>query len=100
MNGKKGDSPIALVGKGVTFDTGGISLKPGSSMGLMKKDMGGAAHVLVFLIIKNFLKKTKIKLIIPVAENSISSNAVRLGIVFLIIKLLKLQIRMQKEDFY
>ena len=37
---------LTLVGKGVCFDTGGLNLKPGSSMGLMKKDMGGAATVL------------------------------------------------------
>ena len=49
-------------------------------MRYMKKDMGGAAiAIALFLIIKNFLKKTKIKLIIPVAENSISSNAMRPG---------------------
>ena len=37
---------VTLVGKGVCFDTGGLNLKPGASMGLMKKDMGGAANVL------------------------------------------------------
>jgi leucyl aminopeptidase len=45
MNGKEGEQPIALVGKGVTFDTGGISLKPGRNMGDMKYDMGGSAAV-------------------------------------------------------
>ncbi len=43
--GKKGDAPVVLVGKGVTFDTGGISLKPGNGMWDMKGDMGGAAAV-------------------------------------------------------
>lgn len=43
--GKKGTKPVAFVGKGVTFDTGGISLKPGAGMGDMKGDMGGAACV-------------------------------------------------------
>src|SRR3546814_7165051 len=43
--GKKGDQPYALVGKGITFDTGGISLKPGQGMDEMKYDMGGAASV-------------------------------------------------------
>jgi len=43
--GKKGDAPVALVGKGVTFDTGGISLKPGGGMWDMKGDMGGSAAV-------------------------------------------------------
>lgn len=45
MGGKKGKAPVAFVGKGVTFDTGGISLKPGAGMGDMKGDMGGAACV-------------------------------------------------------
>ncbi|KAG0069382.1 bleomycin hydrolase [Podila epicladia] len=43
--GKSGDKPLALVGKGVTFDSGGISIKPSASMGMMKGDMGGAATV-------------------------------------------------------
>ena len=44
--GKEGEAPLALVGKGVVFDTGGISIKPGQGMGDMKGDMGGAAAVL------------------------------------------------------
>src|SRR5690606_40677281 len=44
--GKKGEQPYALVGKGITFDTGGISLKPGLGMDEMKYDMCGAASVL------------------------------------------------------
>ena len=44
--GKRGDAPVALVGKGITFDTGGISLKPGAAMDEMKFDMCGAATVL------------------------------------------------------
>ncbi len=46
LGGKAGDAPIALVGKGITFDTGGISLKPGNAMDEMKYDMGGAASVI------------------------------------------------------
>jgi len=45
MNGKKSDKPVCLVGKGVTFDSGGISLKPGAGMWDMKGDMGGSAAV-------------------------------------------------------
>ena len=44
--GKKGDKPIVLVGKGVTFDTGGISLKPSPKMDEMKWDMSGAGSVI------------------------------------------------------
>ncbi len=76
----KNDKPIIIIGKGITFDTGGLNLKPGNSMRFMKKDMGGAAiAIALFLIVKNFLKKTKLKLIIPIAENSVSSNAMRPG---------------------
>ena len=46
MLGKKGDKPVVLVGKGITFDTGGISLKPGPEMDEMKYDMCGAGSVL------------------------------------------------------
>lgn len=46
MGGKEGDQPIAFIGKGVVFDTGGISLKPGAGMEDMKGDMGGAAAVI------------------------------------------------------
>ncbi len=46
QGGKKGEAPIVLVGKGLTFDSGGISLKPGAGMDEMKYDMGGAAGVL------------------------------------------------------
>ena len=42
----RGKAPVVLVGKGITFDTGGISLKPGAEMDEMKYDMGGAASVL------------------------------------------------------
>src|SRR5690606_18833665 len=44
--GNKDHPRLTLVGKGVTFDTGGLNIKPGSSMALMKKDMGGAANIL------------------------------------------------------
>ncbi|WP_427451623.1 leucyl aminopeptidase [Litorimonas sp. WD9-15] len=50
MGGEKGEAPTALVGKGVTFDTGGISLKPGANMWDMKGDMGGSAAVVGAMI--------------------------------------------------
>src|SRR5690554_1581582 len=46
QGGKDNEQPYVLVGKGITFDTGGISLKPGAGMDEMKYDMGGAASVL------------------------------------------------------
>ena len=69
---------LCLVGKGVCFDTGGLNLKPGASMGLMKKDMGGAAHVLG--LAKMILQAgwdIQLRVLIPAVENSVSGNAFR-----------------------
>jgi len=73
------DAPkITLVGKGVCFDTGGLNIKPGSSMGLMKKDMGGAATVLGLAhMIMALGVKVRLRVIVPAVENSISANAYR-----------------------
>lgn len=71
---------IAVIGKGVCFDTGGLDIKPSSGMRLMKKDMGGAAHALALarLIMGNRLP-VRLHLLIPAVENAISANAVRPG---------------------
>ncbi|WP_299916262.1 M17 family metallopeptidase [uncultured Roseobacter sp.] len=71
---------ITLVGKGVCFDTGGLNLKPGASMGLMKKDMGGAAAVLglAHMIMSTGLA-IQLRVLIPAVENSVSGNAFRPG---------------------
>ncbi len=76
----KKDKPLVIIGKGVTFDTGGVNIKPGTSMRNMKKDMGGSAIAIsLFLLANYFLKKTKIVLIAPIAENAISSKSMRPG---------------------
>ncbi|MDX1796045.1 MAG: leucyl aminopeptidase [Hydrogenovibrio sp.] len=73
-------APIALVGKGVTFDTGGISLKPGASMDEMKYDMGGAATVLgIFESLGHLKPKINVVGIIPSTENMPSGNAIKPG---------------------
>lgn len=74
------DDPIAFIGKGVTFDTGGISLKPGPGMEDMKMDMGGSAAV-VGLIKSLATRKAKVNVvgIVGLAENMPSSNAYRPG---------------------
>jgi leucyl aminopeptidase len=73
-SGKK----LTLVGKGVCFDTGGLNIKPGVSMGLMKKDMGGAAAVLGLAhMIMSTGMKVQLRVLIPAVENAISSNAFR-----------------------
>ncbi|RYH03868.1 leucyl aminopeptidase family protein [Salipiger sp. IMCC34102] len=69
---------LTLVGKGVCFDTGGLNIKPGSSMGLMKKDMGGAATTLGLAhMIMALDLPVRLRLLIPAVENSISGNAFR-----------------------
>jgi len=77
-HGKKSDPLVVLVGKGVTFDTGGLDIKPYASMKLMKKDMGGAALMLGLtqLIISERLP-IRLRVLIPAVENSISSDAFR-----------------------
>jgi len=76
----KKDKPIVIIGKGVTFDTGGVNIKPGNSMRNIKIDKGSAAIAIsLFLMANSLLKKTKIVLIIPMAENSVSGNSMRPG---------------------
>jgi leucyl aminopeptidase len=71
---------IAIVGKGVCFDSGGLDIKPSAGMRLMKKDMGGAAHALALaqLIMRSRLP-VRLHLLIPAVENAISGNAFRPG---------------------
>lgn len=71
---------IAIIGKGITFDSGGLDIKPASAMKIMKKDMGGAAHALALsLIIMERRLPVRLHLLIPAAENAISGNAFRPG---------------------
>jgi leucyl aminopeptidase len=78
--GEKNQAPIALVGKGVTFDTGGISLKPGAAMDEMKYDMGGAATVLgVFKALGELKPNINVVGVIPATENMPSGNAIKPG---------------------
>ena len=78
--GGRNDPRITLVGKGVCFDTGGLDIKPSSSMLLMKKDMGGAANVLgLAAMIMSAGLKVRLRVLIPAVENSISANAFRPG---------------------
>lgn len=76
--GKKTHPKLALVGKGVTFDTGGLNIKPGAAMGLMKKDMGGAAHALgVAQAIMTLNLPVNLRVYVPAAENAVSGTAMR-----------------------
>ena len=71
---------LAIVGKGVVFDSGGLDIKPAAGMRLMKKDMGGAAHALALarLVMKGRLP-VRLHLLIPAVENAISGAAFRPG---------------------
>ncbi len=73
-------NPIALVGKGITFDSGGLDIKDAGGMRLMKKDMGGAAAVVgaIFTLVKNQVQ-TPVDVYVPLAENAISGRAFRPG---------------------
>jgi leucyl aminopeptidase len=77
-SGKANLPKITLVGKGVSFDTGGLDLKPANAMKLMKKDMGGAAFVLglAHAIMKTQLP-VQLRVLVPAVENSVSGNAFR-----------------------
>ncbi len=78
--GRNGDPRVTLVGKGVCFDTGGLNIKPGGSMALMKKDMGGAANVLgLASMIMSAKLRVRLRVLIPAVENSISGSAFRPG---------------------
>jgi leucyl aminopeptidase len=78
--GKPADPVLAIVGKGVCFDSGGLDVKPASGMLLMKKDMGGAAHALALAgLVMGAGLKVRLHLFVPAVENAISSNAFRPG---------------------
>lgn len=78
--GAAGAPRLAIVGKGVCFDSGGLDIKPSAGMALMKKDMGGAAHALALarLVIGAGLP-VRLHLLIPAVENAIAGNAMRPG---------------------
>ncbi len=76
--GSKAAPKVTLVGKGVTFDSGGLNMKGAAGMALMKKDMGGAAHALALaqMIMASKLD-VRLRVLIPAVENAVSGNAFR-----------------------
>ena len=78
--GDRNARKLAIVGKGVTFDTGGLDLKPSAGMRLMKKDMGGAAHALALaqIVMKSGLD-VRLDMYTPAVENAVSANSFRPG---------------------
>jgi len=78
--GKTTDPRIAIVGKGVCFDSGGLDLKTAVGMRLMKKDMGGAAHALALVRLITLERlPVRLHLLIPAVENAVSGSAYRPG---------------------
>ena len=72
--------PITLIGKGVCFDSGGLDIKPSTGMRTMKKDMGGAAHVLgIARVVMAQKLPVRLRVLIPAVENAIDGNAYRPG---------------------
>src|SRR5436190_4934917 len=78
--GKAGDPRVAIVGKGVCFDSGGLDIKQASWMRNMKKDMGGAAHALALARLVSMARlPIRLHLLIPAVENAVSGAAYRPG---------------------
>jgi leucyl aminopeptidase len=78
--GRKGGPMLALVGKGITFDSGGISIKPAQNMEMMKSDMGGGAAVVgAMLAIAELEPKITVIGIVPTTENMPSGHAIKPG---------------------
>ncbi len=78
--GAKGSAPVVLVGKGITFDTGGISIKPAPDMDEMKFDMGGAASVLgTFAALAELQPSINVVGVIPACENMPDGLAIKPG---------------------
>jgi leucyl aminopeptidase len=78
--GKSGDPKLVVIGKGVCFDTGGLSLKSSDGMRWMKKDMGGAAHAIALAgLIMQAALPVRLTLLIPAVENAVAGNAMRPG---------------------
>lgn len=78
--GPKDAPKVTLVGKGVTFDSGGLNMKGPAGMALMKKDMGGGAHTLALAqMIMSAGLPVRLRAIVPAVENAVSGNAFRPG---------------------
>ncbi len=78
--GRKGGPMLALVGKGITFDSGGISIKPAQNMEMMKSDMGGGAAVVgAMLAIAALEPKVHVIGVVPTTENMPSGHAIKPG---------------------
>lgn len=77
----RADHPrVAIIGKGVCFDSGGLDIKPSSGMRLMKKDMGGAAHAIALArLVMRARLPVRLHLLVPAVENAVSAASFRPG---------------------
>ncbi len=81
--GRKPEAKIALVGKGITFDSGGLDIKPSAGMRLMKKDMGGAAAVFgLALWVLERKPNLELEFYFPLAENAVDEDSFRPGDIY------------------
>ncbi len=81
--GPKSAPKVTLVGKGVTFDTGGLDLKPASAMALMKKDMAGAATAMALAdMVMDAKLELNLRVLLPIVENAVSASAFRPGDIY------------------
>lgn len=81
--GSRGAPRLTLVGKGVSFDTGGLDIKPASGMRNMKKDMGGAANILALArMVMDAGLNVRLRVLVPAVENAISGSAFRPGDIY------------------
>ena len=77
-NVKKDENNVTIIGKGITFDSGGLDIKPSGAMLNMKKDMGGSAIAIgLAKSLIDYNSKINLRLLIPIAENSISQKSMR-----------------------
>ncbi|HYA80132.1 MAG TPA: leucyl aminopeptidase family protein [Methylocystis sp.] len=82
-HGPENGLKVTLVGKGVVFDSGGLDIKPGSAMALMKKDMGGAATALALAFMLMDAKlPLRLRVLLPIVENAVSARSYRPGDVY------------------
>ena len=100
-NDSDGSDPVILVGKGVTFDTGGISIKPSAKMDAMRADMGGAATVTATMkAVASLGLKINLIVLVPLTENMPGGKATKPGDVVTAMNGTTIQVRMRDNPNY
>ena len=100
-NDSDGSDPVILVGKGVTFDTGGISIKPSAKMDAMRADMGGAATVTATMkAVASLGLKINLIVLVPLTENMPGGKATKPGDVVTAMNGTTIQVRKRDNPNY